>query len=184
VKRFGRGLSSGDWYLVTGSFLCSKHCSGTPPLPPQRNQPTFLPKLQKTTTETEEFAENSAIFGIRNENLMSSLTIDSHFADKPPQVRATYDRLLTELRKFGPVQESPKQTSIHLEKNSGFAGVHPRKICFNLEFRTDYKIDDPRITRTQQLSARRFEHTVKLEQESDIDAQLLHWLKDAYELSK
>lgn len=115
---------------------------------------------------------------------MSSPTIDIHFADKPLQVRATYDRLLTELRKFGTVKESAKQTSIHLEKNSGFAGVHPRKTYFNLEFRTDYKIDNPRITRTQQLSARRFEHTVKLEHESDIDAQLLQWLKDAYELTK
>lgn len=115
---------------------------------------------------------------------MSLLSIDSHFADKPPQVRAAYDRLLIELRKFGTVKEAAKQTSIHLEKNSGFAGVHPRKTYFNLEFRTDYKIDDPRITRTQQLSARRFEHTIKLEQENDVDAQLLQWLKDAYALSK
>jgi hypothetical protein len=52
------------------------------------------------------------------------------------------------------VREAPKQTSNHLEKNGGFAGVHPRKSYFNLEFRTDYKIDDPRVVRQQQLSAR------------------------------
>lgn len=111
-------------------------------------------------------------------------TVEDHFAGKDPQLKATYDRLLRALREFGPVTESAKQSSIHLEKNSGFAGVHPRKNAFNLEFRTDYKIDHPRITRTQQLSARRFEHTVKLTQESDVDEQLLKWLKDAYELSK
>ena len=55
---------------------------------------------------------------------------------------------------------------------------------FNLEFRTDYLIDDPRIARKQQLSARRFEHTVKVQTESDINPQLLQWLKDAYELGK
>ena len=88
-------------------------------------------------------------------------TVDGHFTGKPPELKATYDRLLVGLRTFGPVREAAKQTSIHLEKNSGFAGVHPRKNYFNLEFRTDYKIDDARITRQQQLSARRFEHTDK-----------------------
>ena len=106
------------------------------------------------------------------------------FEGKAPTLRATFDHLVEKLQQFGEVRVAPKQTSIHLEKNSGFAGVHPRITSFNLEFRTDYKIDDPRITRVQQLSARRFEHTVKLERESDVDEQLLTWLKDAYELSK
>jgi hypothetical protein len=111
-------------------------------------------------------------------------SVDHLFEGKAPDLRATFDRLISQLQQFGEIKVSPKQTSIHLEKNSGFAGVHPRKSSFNLEFRTDYKIDDPRITRVQQLSARRFEHTVKLEKESDVDDQLLKWLKDAYELSK
>lgn len=113
-----------------------------------------------------------------------SPTIESHFEDKDPALKAAYDSLITALKTFGPINESPKQTSIHLEKNSGFAGVHPRKSAFNLEFRTDYKIDDPRITRTQQLSTRRFEHTVKIQTPDDVDEQLLKWLKDAYDLSK
>ncbi|MFN8376045.1 MAG: DUF5655 domain-containing protein [Anaerolineae bacterium] len=112
------------------------------------------------------------------------MSIADHFSDKSPNLKATYDRLLSELRKFGIVRESPKQTSIHLEKNAGFAGVHPRKSHFNLEFRTDYRIEHPRIVKHIQLSARRHEHTVKLTQESDVDEELLKWLKDAYELSK
>lgn len=115
---------------------------------------------------------------------MSENSIEQVFDGKAPELRAIFDQLVDKLRQFGDVKVAPKQTSIHLEKNSGFAGVHPRKAYFNLEFRTDYKIENPRITRVQQLSARRFEHTVKLERESDIDDQLLTWLKDAYELSK
>jgi hypothetical protein len=115
---------------------------------------------------------------------MAEGSVEALFQDKAPQIKTVYDRLVTSLREFGPVNVAPKQTSIHFEKNSGFAGVHPRKNHINLEFRTDYQIDDPRIARQQQLSARRFEHTVKLDKESDIDAQLLKWLKDAYELSK
>jgi hypothetical protein len=115
--------------------------------------------------------------------MTQSVSVESHFEGKPA-LKAVYDKLLAGLRMFGEVREAVKQTSIHLEKNSGFAGVHPRKNYFNLEFRTDNKIDHPRITRHQQLSTRRFEHTVKLETEADVDEQLLIWLKAAYELSK
>jgi len=115
---------------------------------------------------------------------MSTNSVDSVFEGKDQALRLTFDYLLQQLQPFGEVKVAPKQTSIHLEKNSGFAGVHPRKSYFNIEFRTDYKIDAPRIMRVQQLSARRFEHTVKVENKSDIDEQLLTWLKSAYELSK
>lgn len=111
-------------------------------------------------------------------------SIESLFEGKAAELRVTFDHLVTELRKFGEVRVAPKKTSIHLEKNSGFAGVHPRQGYFNLEFRTDYQIENHRITRVQQLSARRFEHTVKLQKKSDVDEELLKWLKDAYELSK
>jgi hypothetical protein len=114
----------------------------------------------------------------------TTTAIDHLFDGKPAEVRAAYDYLVDELRQFGPIKEAAKQTSIHLEKHSGFAGVHPRKNAFNLEFRTEHPIDNPRIIRQQQLSARRFEHTVKIESESDIDDQLLLWLREAYTLSK
>jgi hypothetical protein len=115
---------------------------------------------------------------------VSTNSVDSVFEGKDPTLRTTFDYLLQQLEQFGTVKVAAKQTSIHLEKNSGFAGVHPRKNYFNIEFRTDYKIDAPRITRVQQLSARRFEHTVKVESPSDIDEEHLVGLKSAYELSK
>src|SRR5687768_12510358 len=110
--------------------------------------------------------------------------LDALFEGRTPELRAVYERLIAALREFGPVREAPKQTSIHLEKNSGFAGIHPRKNALNLEFRTDYPIENPRVVRQQQLSARRYEHTVKLERAEDIDEQLIAWLRDAYNLSK
>ena len=114
----------------------------------------------------------------------TATAIDHLFDGKSTETRAAYDRLVDELRQFGLVKEAAKKTSIHLEKNNAFAGVHLRKDGFNLEFRTEHPIDNPRIIRQQQLSARRFEHTVKIESKGDIDEQLLRWLKDAYTLSK
>lgn len=111
-------------------------------------------------------------------------SVDHLFTGKAPELRALYDQLIAALQTVGEVRVAPKQTSIHLEKNSGFAGVHPRKDYFNLEFRTADKIDHPRIKRTQQLSAKRFEHTVKIASPEDVDDLLIGWLKDAYALSK
>lgn len=111
-------------------------------------------------------------------------TIEGHFAGKDAKLKIAYDKLITALRGFGSVNEAAKQTSIHLEKNSGFAGVHPRKNSFNLEFRTNTPIEHPRITRELKLSANRYEHTVKIESEADIDAQLIGWMAEAYRLSK
>jgi len=110
-------------------------------------------------------------------------SVDRHFVGKEPNVRVVYDRLLAGLRKFGPVKESPKQTSIHLDNASGFAGVNTRKSYLLLNFRTDYKVESSRITKIEQHSARRWMHTVRLESESDVDAELLKWLRDAYSLA-
>ena len=112
-----------------------------------------------------------------------TFTVASHFEGKDAVVQQIYDHLLKTLRQLGAVHEAPKQTSIHLDNASGFAGVYTRKNYILLLFRTDYPIDDPRITKREQHSARRFMHIVKLTQESDVDAQLLKWLEDAYQLA-
>ncbi len=112
-----------------------------------------------------------------------TFTVASHFEDKLPIVKQIYDRLLEALRQYGEVHEAPKQTSIHLDNTTGFAGVYTRKDYILLHFRTDYPMDDPRLSKGEQLSARRFKHTIKLTQVSDIDAQLLKWLEDAYKIA-
>lgn len=114
---------------------------------------------------------------------MSEYTIESHFIDKDPEVHRMYAVLLEKLRELGDVHEAPKKSSIHLDNASGFAGVYTRKNFIRLHFRLDYELNDSRLEKVEQLSAKRYKHTVKLETLSDIDEQLLTWLKDAYELA-
>ncbi len=75
-----------------------------------------------------------------------------------------------------------KLLNIHLVHNSGFAGAHPRKSYLYLNLRTDYPIDSPRITKTEQVSKNRFHNELKLSYPDEIDEELLGWLKDAYAL--
>jgi hypothetical protein len=109
--------------------------------------------------------------------------VDDHFTGKQAEVRAIYDRLLAVLRKFGKVVDEPKKTSIHLVRSSALAGVEVRKEYLLLNIKADSPIESPRIAKTEQISANRFHHKVKLSSPSEIDADLQKWLKNAYDLS-
>ena len=48
-------------------------------------------------------------------------SVNDHF------VRALYDHLLKTLKKFGPIEQDPKKTSIYINRNSALVGVETRK---------------------------------------------------------
>ena len=111
-------------------------------------------------------------------------TVESHFEGKDASVRQIYDRLLKSARKFGPVGEEPKKTSIHLVNRTALAGVATRKSAIILTIKSDRKISSPRIHKSEQTSASRFHHEVRLTSPADVDSELVKWLKDAYVLSE
>jgi hypothetical protein len=109
--------------------------------------------------------------------------VKSHFEGKDAAVRQIYDRVLKSARTFGAVGEEPKKTSIHLVKRTAFAGVATRKSAIILTIKSDRKLSSPRIHKSEQTSASRFHHEVKLTAPADVDSELVKWLKDAYALS-
>jgi hypothetical protein len=113
----------------------------------------------------------------------TDFTVESHFVGKEPVVRDTYNSLIKAIKRFGELGEEPHKTSIHLVNRSAFAGVATRKGYLLLTIKTDYPIDNPRVTKTEQVSRNRFHHLVKLERPEAVDVELLKWLKDAYQLS-
>jgi hypothetical protein len=84
-----------------------------------------------------------------------------HFAGKNPIVPAIYQRLLAETRKFGPVIEEPKKTSIHLVNKSAFAGVVTRNAAIILNIKSAAPIQDARVVHAEQVSSNRFHQEVK-----------------------
>jgi uncharacterized protein DUF5655 len=111
------------------------------------------------------------------------MTVKAHFENRDAVVRQIYDRLLKTTRTFGPVGEDPKKTSIHLVNRTAFAGVATRKSSIVLTIKADSDISSPRIHKSEQTSARRFHHEVKLISPADVDPELIGWLKHAYALS-
>jgi hypothetical protein len=110
-------------------------------------------------------------------------TIKSHFEGKAPVVRQIYDRLIKVLKQFGTLVEEPKKTSIHLVNATALAGVATRKDYLILTIKSDHRLESPRIHKTEQTSAKRFHHELKLTSPTDVDDQLIGWLNDAYKLS-
>ena len=101
-----------------------------------------------------------------------------------PTVRQIYDELLAAIEPFGPFREEVKKTSIHLSRGSAFAGVHPRKEYLIVTVKADKPISSPRIVKSEQVSKSRWHLDVKVLDRSEIDAELLQWLKAAYELCR
>ncbi len=110
-------------------------------------------------------------------------TVDDHFDGKEPVVRDTYNSLVKAIKSLGEFQEEPHKTSIHLVNRSAFAGVSTRKGYLLLNIRLDYPLENPRVTKTEQVSRNRYHHLIKLEKPEEVDVELRKWLKDAYQLS-
>ena len=113
----------------------------------------------------------------------SSFTLESHFADKAPIVRAIYDKLLSETRRFGNLVEEPKKTSIHLVNKTAFGGVATRKTVLMLNVKSSAPIISPRFPKTEKVSSNRYHQEVKLSDPAEVDAELIGWLRQAYDLS-
>lgn len=115
--------------------------------------------------------------------MTTKFTVTQHFKDKDPVVKSIYDRILIESRKFGPVVEEPKKTSIHLVNKSAFAGVVTRKNALILNIKSAAPIKHARFKKSEQVSASRFHQEVKLTSLGEVDSLLIGWLKEAYTLS-
>ena len=116
--------------------------------------------------------------------MAETYSVNDHFVNKDPAVRALYDQLIKVLQTIGPIEEDPKKTSIHLNRTSALAGVETRKDCLLLNLKSDHKIASSRIEKSEQISSKRFHHKVRIRSPKDFDAELKSWLAEAYLLSE
>lgn len=114
---------------------------------------------------------------------LSQPRIDLHFDGRSPEVSRIYESILAVARSFGPVNEDPKKTSIHLTNKTAFAGIQTRRDYLILTIKSAHDIKSDRISKREQASANRWHLELKLRTRKDVDSELKAWLRDAYELS-
>jgi hypothetical protein len=117
------------------------------------------------------------------DKIQNQFSVKSHFEGKAPSVQETYNNLVKAIQQFGSVGEDPKKTSIHLVNRTALAGVATRKDYLILTIKSDCKLKSPRIHKTEQVSAKRFHHEIRLASPEEVDRELIGWLKAAYTLS-
>jgi hypothetical protein len=111
-------------------------------------------------------------------------SVAGHFAGKSLAVRAIYDRILAAARDLGAVEEEAKKTSIHLVHKTAFAGVATRRESLILTLKTAADVDSLRIARHEQASAHRWHLEIKLTDPTEVDAEVLGWLRQAFALQR
>jgi predicted DNA-binding protein (MmcQ/YjbR family) len=110
--------------------------------------------------------------------------VDAHFSGRSPHVLEIYRKIVDASSALGPVEEDPKKTSIHLNRRVAFAGVQTRKDALILTLKSDRKVADRRVHKTEQTSANRWHFEVRLHAPEDVDDQILQWLHASYELAQ
>jgi hypothetical protein len=112
-----------------------------------------------------------------------SPTVGGHFDGRAASVAATYAAVLAAARRFGRVREEPRKTSIHLVRETAFAGVATQKVALVLTIKSDRDLRSPRIRQHERASANRWHLEVRLTSPKEVDRQLRGWLERAYSLA-
>lgn len=111
------------------------------------------------------------------------MTADSDaLARADPALQRAYASLLKAAQGLGPVTEERGARSVLLRSRGGFLGVHPKRDCLDLQIVTDHVIRAARVTKVDPVSARRFHVHVRIANEKEVDAELVGWLREAYDL--
>lgn len=112
-------------------------------------------------------------------------SLDTVFAAADFTVRGIYEHLITAMRPFGDVEERPAHDSMKLANGSGvlFAGAHPEAEGLLVSIRAAVAIPSGRMRKIQQVEPDLFDNELLLCVPNEIDAELVGWLRDAYDLA-
>ena len=111
------------------------------------------------------------------------VSVDKHFEDKPVEIKQAFDKLIDEVRKFGPVRVDPVKTAINLTGVSHFAMIYPQKNALKMDFSLKREVKSERLEEFASVVSGRHMYYVRIQKKEDVDKELLGWLKEAYAIS-
>ena len=107
-------------------------------------------------------------------------SLDAHFDDKPPRIRALFDAVVSAIQAIGPVVILPEKTRIAFHVRMSFAQVTPRRQWLDGHIVLARRIENPRFRKVQTFSPRNHVHVFRIKTPQDIDDQFRAWLAEAY----
>lgn len=108
--------------------------------------------------------------------------VGAMFAGDKAALRPIFDRIMKEVQSFGSdVEESPKKGYLSLRRSTQFATLHPStKTRFDVGLKLKGVAPAGRLEAAGSWNAM-VSHRVRLESASEVDAELIGWLRKAYE---
>ena len=107
-------------------------------------------------------------------------TLTSHFAGKPPKVRAIFEGLVRLAKKNGPVIVLPEKTRIAFQVRMSFAAFTIRRNWVDGHVVLARRLEHPRFRRIETFSPRNHLHAFRFESVDEIDDQVAAWFAEAY----
>ena len=111
-----------------------------------------------------------------------STSFGDHFI-KRGKAKEIFDSLLREINgKIGKCQIISLPCCIHLFGKYDFLAVLPRKDRLEIRFALDRALDSSRLKKSVPLSLRDIKNCIDVREVTEIDRELIGWLKEAYHL--
>ncbi len=125
------------------------------------------------------------VFANRNQShACGRYELAHHFRNKPPGIRALFDRVLAVVRALGPVRVLPEKTRIAFQVRMSFAQVTPRRLWLDGHVVLARRLEHPRFRSIQTFSPRNHLHVFRLSHPRDIDADFRGWMAEAYQVGR
>lgn len=104
--------------------------------------------------------------------------IMSHYAGKNAVLRPLYDRVIAEVRGFGPdIELAPKKTYVSLRRRKQFAQVGP---ATGGRLEIGLNLPDAPVGGRLEAASGMVNRRVRIQTPDEIDAEILSWLREAY----
>jgi len=102
------------------------------------------------------------------------------YADKKAPLRPIHDALMAAIGRFGEFEVAPKKGYVSLRRKKQFATVGPGSAT-----RVDVGLNMKGVAATERLLAEKpggmYQYKVKLTAPSEVDAELIGWIRQAYD---
>ena len=114
------------------------------------------------------------------EGQTSGQVLDALYSGPKASLRPIHDKLMVAIRKFGDFEEAPKKTYVSYRRKKQFAMIGPAT-----NTRVDLGLNVKELKGTDRLQelpvGKMCNYNVKLTEIKEVDAELIAWIKAAYE---
>ena len=122
-------------------------------------------------------------FANRNQtHACGRVELAEHLAGKPPEVVATFWRLVELAERNGPVTVVPERTRVAFQVRMSFAAFSLRRRWVDGHVVLARRLEHPRFTRVESYSPRNHLHAFRLRGPGEADEEVAAWLAEAYQV--